>query len=103
MKVNGNIWGTDMAATVAQGAGRERLAQLRDGVKRGARRTWALAIGGAVMALALFILVSLASYRPGDPSLNTAANGPARNWLGGVVADLHHLVRPIDMDHARDE
>jgi S-DNA-T family DNA segregation ATPase FtsK/SpoIIIE len=91
MKLDGNIWGTGMAATAAQAAGRERLAQLRDGVKRGARRSWALAIGGGIMALALFVLVSLVSYKPGDPSLNTAAAGPAQNWLGGpgaVAADL---------------
>jgi S-DNA-T family DNA segregation ATPase FtsK/SpoIIIE len=91
MKADGNIWGTGMAATVAQGARQEKLAQLRDGVKRGARRTWALAIGGFIMALALFVLLSLVSYKPGDPSLNTAAGGPAQNWLGApgaVASDL---------------
>jgi S-DNA-T family DNA segregation ATPase FtsK/SpoIIIE len=71
-----------MAATAAQGAGEGRLAQWRAGMKRGARRSWTIASGGAILLLALALLVALVSYRPGDPSLNTAAAGPAANWLG---------------------
>jgi S-DNA-T family DNA segregation ATPase FtsK/SpoIIIE len=71
-----------MAATVAQGARQERLAQWRAGMRRGAQRTGALTLGGGLIATAAFALASLASYRTTDPSLNTAAAGPVDNWLG---------------------
>ncbi|HYD38890.1 MAG TPA: DNA translocase FtsK 4TM domain-containing protein, partial [Allosphingosinicella sp.] len=50
------------------------------------RRGWALLIGGALGALALLVLLALVSYRPTDPSLNTAAAGPVRNWVGAPGA-----------------
>ncbi|MEA3066521.1 MAG: segregation ATPase FtsK/SpoIIIE, family, partial [Sphingomonadales bacterium] len=50
------------------------------------RRSWALAIGGGFGALALLVLLALVSYRPTDPSLNTAAAGPVRNWVGAPGA-----------------
>jgi S-DNA-T family DNA segregation ATPase FtsK/SpoIIIE len=77
-----NIWGTGMAATVARGGRQQKLAHWREGLKRGARRTRSLAGGGALSIGALLALIALASYRPSDPSLNTAAAGPVRNWLG---------------------
>jgi S-DNA-T family DNA segregation ATPase FtsK/SpoIIIE len=80
-----------MAATAAQGARQVKLAQWRSGMKRGMRRTTALLIGGAIGALALLILLALASYRTTDPSPNTAAAGPVRNWIGvpgAWVADV---------------
>ncbi len=59
-----------------------RLAEWRDGVKRGAKRSGTL-LGGAVLVVAgLITLVALASYRPSDPSFNTAAAGPVQNWMG---------------------
>ncbi|HEX8669413.1 MAG TPA: DNA translocase FtsK 4TM domain-containing protein [Allosphingosinicella sp.] len=72
-----------MAATIAQNARQQRRAQWREGMRRGARRTAAMLAGGAFIALALLLLASLVSYHPTDPSLNTEAAGPARNWLGG--------------------
>ena len=51
-------------------------------MKRGMRRSWALLIGGGLGAAALLLLLALVSYRPTDPSLNTAAAGPVRNWVG---------------------
>lgn len=58
----------------------------RESMKRGAVRTSAL-VGGAVMLLATLLLVlALASYKPTDPALMTAAEGPARNLVGGVGA-----------------
>ncbi|HEY0112293.1 MAG TPA: DNA translocase FtsK 4TM domain-containing protein [Allosphingosinicella sp.] len=80
-----------MAATVAQGARQSKLAQWRTGMKQGMRRTWAMLLGSAILLGALFILVSLASYHTTDPSLNTAAAGPVRNWAGAPgawIADL---------------
>jgi S-DNA-T family DNA segregation ATPase FtsK/SpoIIIE len=75
-----------MAATIAREARPERLAQWRSGVKRSVRRTWAMLIGGAMGAAALLAALALASYHPTDPSLNTAAAGPVRNWIGAPGA-----------------
>ncbi|HEX5185241.1 MAG TPA: DNA translocase FtsK 4TM domain-containing protein [Allosphingosinicella sp.] len=71
---------------MAREARPERLAQWRTGVKKSVRRTWALLIGGAMGALALLAALALASYHPTDPSLNTAAAGPVRNWIGAPGA-----------------
>ncbi|MBA17134.1 MAG: cell division protein FtsK [Sphingomonas sp.] len=64
---------------------------LRETVKAGARRSGAL-IGGTILFLAMIALIlALASYHGSDPSLNTAAGGPARNLLGvpgAWIADL---------------
>jgi DNA segregation ATPase FtsK/SpoIIIE, S-DNA-T family len=73
-------------ATVAQGARQERLAQWRSGVRHGMRRSGALLLGGAMGALALLLALALISYHPTDPSLNTAAAGPVRNWIGAPGA-----------------
>jgi len=51
-----------------------------------ARRGGAMAAALGVLALVLVIGFALASYHPGDPSLNTAAEGPARNLLGPIGA-----------------
>jgi len=73
-------------ATVAQGARQERLAQWRSGVKQGMRRSGALLLGGSMGALALLLALALISYHPTDPSLNTAAAGPVKNWIGAPGA-----------------
>ncbi len=75
-----------MAATIAREARPERLAQWRSGVKKSVRRTWAMLIGGAMGGVALLAALALASYHPTDPSLNTAAAGPVRNWIGAPGA-----------------
>jgi DNA segregation ATPase FtsK/SpoIIIE, S-DNA-T family len=67
-----------MPATAVQGW-RERL---QDTARRGG--VMAAALG--VLALVLAVGFALASYHPGDPSLNTAAEGPARNLLGPAGA-----------------
>jgi S-DNA-T family DNA segregation ATPase FtsK/SpoIIIE len=80
-----------MAASAAHSARQLRLAQWRTGVKNGMRRSWALLIGGALGAAALLMLLALVSYEPTDPSMNTAAAGPVRNWVGAPgawIADL---------------
>lgn len=54
----------------------------RDTVREGARRSSAL-LGAAVLFLGTALLaLAMASYRPNDPSFNTAAGGPVENWLG---------------------
>ena len=45
----------------------------------------------ALILLAVFLALSMASYSQTDPSLSTAAGGQAQNWMGGagaVAADL---------------
>ncbi|MBX9795493.1 DNA translocase FtsK 4TM domain-containing protein [Sphingomonas sp.] len=62
----------------------------RETVRHGARRSGAL-VGAMLLGFAALLLVlALASYHPGDPSLSTAAGGPPRNWLGrpgAMIAD----------------
>ena len=58
----------------------------RETVAHGARRSGALIAAALLALLALGIALALASYRPGDPSLSTAAGGPAANWLGAPGA-----------------
>ena len=59
-----------------------RAPEWRESVKRGAIRSGAL-IGAIALALgALLLVLALASYRPSDPSMNTAAGGPVNNLLG---------------------
>ena len=63
----------------------------RDTMKQGALRSGAIIGGIVLLLLTLAVAVALASYHSGDPSLNTAAAGPAKNLLGdpgAVVADL---------------
>ena len=63
----------------------------RDTVKAGAARSRDLFAAALLFLATLLIGLALASYRSGDPSLNTAAAGPAKNLVGGsgaVIADL---------------
>ncbi|MDH3235466.1 MAG: DNA translocase FtsK 4TM domain-containing protein, partial [Alphaproteobacteria bacterium] len=56
-------------------------------LRRRAVEAWGL----AVMAVGAAVLVAIASFSPGDPSLNKAVDGPVANWLGApgaVVADI---------------
>ncbi len=75
-----------MAAATAQNGRSGRLAQWREGSKRLARRSGSFFGGIALGIAALFALVALVSYRPSDPSLNTAAAGPVGNWMGSPGA-----------------
>jgi len=52
---------------------------------------WARMIGALLVVAGAVLALALASYRAGDPSLNTVSDGVARNLLGAVgavVADL---------------
>ncbi len=63
----------------------------RDTMKAGAMRSGAM-IGAVALTIGVLLaLLALVSFHPGDPSFNTAAGGPARNWLGApgaIIADL---------------
>jgi len=51
-------------------------------LKRFAVRTW----GALLIAISIGGAVALATHSPNDPSLSTAAGGPAANWLGSPGA-----------------
>jgi DNA segregation ATPase FtsK/SpoIIIE, S-DNA-T family len=68
-----------------------RAPAFRDAVKRGARRSGAMIAAVGLMLGAVILVLALATYHPSDPSMNTAAGGPARNLIGGAgawVADM---------------
>ena len=70
-------------------ASRAKVVQMpvwRDAVKRGAVRSGALVGSVALIIAALLFAVALVSYRPSDPAMNTAAAGPANNWIGPLGA-----------------
>ncbi|HYN45189.1 MAG TPA: DNA translocase FtsK 4TM domain-containing protein [Allosphingosinicella sp.] len=75
-----------MAATSAPNSRPGRLEQWREGSKRVARRSGHFLSGIAICLAVLFTLVALVSYRPSDPSLNTDAGGPVKNWMGSAGA-----------------
>lgn len=49
-------------------------------------------VGIGLLALFLFLLVSLISYHPFDPSLNTLSAGAARNWCGKVGSYISDIL-----------
>jgi S-DNA-T family DNA segregation ATPase FtsK/SpoIIIE len=53
-------------------------------------------LGLSSFALALMLLISLATYNPGDPApfFKTGATGPARNFIGPIGAFLAELLVP---------
>ncbi|HEU4959210.1 MAG TPA: DNA translocase FtsK 4TM domain-containing protein [Sphingomonas sp.] len=72
-------------------ASRAQPSMWRQTVKAGAVRSGALFGAVALLVATLLIALALVSYHSGDPSLDTAAGGPAQNWLGmpgAIVADL---------------
>ena len=48
-----------------------------------ARRVGTVAVGAAVILVALVVATALLTYHPGDPSFDTVTGGDARNALGG--------------------
>jgi DNA segregation ATPase FtsK/SpoIIIE, S-DNA-T family len=55
-------------------------------MKRGVIRSGSMMGAAALMLGAILLTLALASYHPSDPSINTAAGGPARNLIGGLGA-----------------
>ena len=53
-------------------------------------------LGLSSFALALMLLISLATYNPGDPApfFKAGASGPARNFIGPIGAFLAELLVP---------
>src|SRR5260370_24334575 len=52
-------------------------------------------IGFLILVSAVLLFLALASYSPLDPSLNTAALQPVRNWIGLFGAMLSDLLLQI--------
>jgi DNA segregation ATPase FtsK/SpoIIIE, S-DNA-T family len=72
-------------------AGGRRQSGAWDEALAGLKRRLLETLGWGLLLAALLLTAALASYRPGDPSLDTAASGPAQNLLGqdgAVLADL---------------
>jgi len=67
----------------------------RETVKAGARRSGAMLTGVALGLATVLLGLALASYHSGDPSLNTASGGPARNLLGDAGAWISDLLFAI--------
>jgi S-DNA-T family DNA segregation ATPase FtsK/SpoIIIE len=82
-------------ATSARKAAPGRMAQLRGGLGRGARRSGEILAGLTLVAASLLLLLSLVSYRPSDPSLNTSAGGPVNNWMGTSGAFTSDLLMSL--------
>ena len=59
---------------------------LPPGVSDFLRRRLVEGIGLVVALTGFALVVMLTSYHPGDPSLNSAVPGAARNWLGEAGA-----------------
>ncbi len=67
----------------------------RETVKAGAARSGAMITAIAILIATLLLALALASYNSGDPSLSTAAGGPAHNllgWPGALVADFAYTL-----------
>ena len=58
-------------------------------------------VGLLVLASAVLLFLSLVSYRPTDPSLNTtgASRRPSRNWIGPAGAYISDLLLQIEGLH----
>ena len=63
-----------------------------DAVKRGAVRSGALGGAIAIAVGVLLVALSLITYRPSDPAMNTAAGGPANNWIGAPGAWISDIL-----------
>src|ERR1035438_7856299 len=55
-------------------------------------RPWNVFLGLVLLLVSLLVLLSLATYRASDPSLNTATGLPARNWVGLFGASLSDVL-----------
>src|SRR5690348_9859577 len=75
-----------MATRAAGPSGRMTAPNWRAVLRRSLRRS--TEIGGAIglFGAMIFLALSLASFHQTDPSLSTAAGGPAENWMGPVGA-----------------
>ena len=75
-----------MATVAVRGPKRELAPDWRDVLRDSLRRLAVRTSGAVLIALSLALAIALASHRPTDPSLSTAAGGPPANWLGAAGA-----------------
>ena len=71
---------------MAQGGLAAQMPAWREAMRRAATRSTELLVSLGLMIGTVLISLALISYRPSDPAMNTAAAGPAQNWLGQVGA-----------------
>ena len=77
-----------MASVATRAPKRELAPDWRDALHDAVRR-FAVRSGGALLVgVSLTAALALATHNANDPSLSTAAGGPATNWLGGFGAYL---------------
>ncbi len=69
-----------------------QLPAWREALRRAAARSTALLGSLGLLLVATLIALSLVSYRASDPAFNTAAPGPAQNWLGAPGAYLSEML-----------
>src|SRR3954447_14271252 len=77
-----------MATVAARAPKRELAPDWRDALREAVRRFAVGAWGAILLALSLAAGLALATHSATDPSLSTAAGGPATNWLGSSGAYL---------------
>jgi DNA segregation ATPase FtsK/SpoIIIE, S-DNA-T family len=75
-----------MATVAARAPKRELAPDWRDALRETLRRLAIRAWGALLVAVSIAAAVALATHRPTDPSLSTAAGGPPANWLGTTGA-----------------
>jgi S-DNA-T family DNA segregation ATPase FtsK/SpoIIIE len=75
-----------MATVAARAPKRELAPDWRDELRGTMQRLSARVAGALLLAVAVALAVALATHSPTDPSLSTAAGGPAGNWLGSTGA-----------------
>ena len=75
-----------MATVAARAPKRELAPDWRDALRDSLRRLAIRAAGALLLAMSLAAGLALATHRPTDPSLSTAAGGPPANWLGAAGA-----------------
>ena len=81
-----NHLGVDMATVAARAPKRDLAPDWRDALRASLKRFAVRSWGALLLAISLGGAVALATHSPNDPSLSTAAGGPASNWLGSPGA-----------------
>src|SRR4051812_22553514 len=77
-----------MATVAARAPKRELAPDWRDALREAVRRFAVRAWGAILVVLSIAAALALATHSATDPSLSTAAGGPAGNWLGSTGAYL---------------
>src|SRR5215213_3539711 len=75
-----------MATVAARAPKRELAPDWRDALRAAVRRLAIRSWGAILIALSFGGAIAIATHSPTDPSLSTAAGGPATNWMGSFGA-----------------